>query len=44
MKKLLPGDWRVHEVLILGILLTIGARLADPLISFALGALQRAAG
>jgi hypothetical protein len=44
MKKLLPGDWRVHEVLILGILLTIGARLADPLISFLLGVVRNAQG
>lgn len=44
MKKLLPSDWRVHEVLVLGILLTIGARLADPLVTFLLGIARNAAG
>ena len=44
MKDLLPPGWKLWHPIVFAILFVVGARIADPLIGFALGIAAHARG
>lgn len=44
MMKLTPQGWTWYQLIVAGILLTIGSRLVDPVVQFAMSALRQASG
>lgn len=40
MRNLLPQGWALWHPIVFGLLATIGMRLADPVVNFALGLLR----
>lgn len=40
--KILPDNWRWYQLIVAGVLLTIGSRLVDPVVNFIIRMLQQA--
>lgn len=40
--KILPDTWKWYQLIVAGILLTVGSRLVDPVVAFAMRLLQQA--
>lgn len=44
IKNLTPNGWTWYQLIVAGILLTVGARLVDPVVSFGMQILRQASG
>jgi len=42
--KILPDSWKWYQLIVAGILLTIGSRLVEPVVSFGMQILRQASG